>query len=552
MPSIASMRTRRFITIITALILTACSNAPRQILSPPENVPATPPAVSTVNSANTQPTAAEAEPEDDNVQPTEPVNPEPLYSDAWDHIRKNLQLDRHQEQRSVEYKLAWFARNQDYLDRVAERATPYLYYVIQELEKRNMPLDLALLPIVESAYHPFAYSPSHASGIWQFIPSTGKHFGLKQNWWYDGRRDIIAATTAAMDYLQKLYEDFNGDWLLALAAYNSGELNVTRAIKYNKKRNKPTDFWHLRLPRETKGYVPSLLAIAEIVADPAEYGVTLQPIPNETQFAIVDTDGQLDLATAAKLADLSMDEIYTLNPGLNRWATDPDGPYRLLVPVDKAEQFREKLAALPDEERVNWKRHVIRQNETLSQIALLHHTDISTIRTANQLRGNLIRVGQSLLIPSSKLPLKNYTLSLDSRRYAGLTRAGKSGQQYVYTIRRGDTLWDIGRHYGVSIRMLCQWNGLSPRTILRPGQKLNLLLAGNENRDGSTTEVSLKTDDAGTINYTVKQGDSLWLISRRFGVTVAQLMKWNNLSESDLQPGQELILLNAQAATTGA
>ena len=546
------MRIRRCITITIALILAACSTPPRQASLPPADHPDSSPAVSPANGTVEQPETAVAVTEQESKNVQEPVEQTPLYSDAWDRIRKNLKLARHTEQRSVKYKLAWFARNQDYLDRVAERASPYLYYVLDELKNRDMPLELALLPIVESAYHPFAYSPSHASGIWQFIPSTGKHYGLKQNWWYDGRRDIIASTTAAMDYLQKLHEDFNGDWLLALAAYNSGELNVRRAIKYNKKRNKPTDFWHLRLPRETKGYVPSLLAIAEIIASPAKYGISLQPIANKPQFAVVNIEGQLDLATAAKLADLSMDEIYTLNPGFNRWATDPDGPYQLLVPVDKAPLFRENLAALPDEERVSWKRHVIRQGETLGQIATLHHTDIATIKNANQLRGNLIRAGHSLLIPSAKLPLKKYTLSLDSRRYAGLTRADNSGQYYLYTIRRGDTLWDISRHYGVTIRKLCQWNGISPRKILRPGQRLNLRLAENENQTGSTTEVSLNTDTPGTINYTVKRGDSLWLISRRFGVTVAQLMKWNNLSESQLQPGQELILINAQASTTGA
>lgn len=544
------MRSRRFITIIIALLLTACSTTPQQSALIPEEVSPPPSEISPYNAVAAHPDTPE--PEQETKNDTDQVSEVPLYSDAWDRIRKNLKLSRHTDQRSVKYKLAWFARNQDYLDRVADRATPYLHYILGELEKRNMPLDLALLPIVESAYHPFAYSPSHASGLWQFIPSTGKHYGLKQNWWYDGRRDIVAATTAALDYLEKLHKEFNGDWLLALAAYNSGELNVSRAIKYNKRRNKPTDFWHLRLPRETKGYVPSLLAVAEIVSHPGKHGVTLQSIPDEPYFAVVNTGGQLDLATAAKLANLSMDEVYTLNPGFNRWATDPEGPHYLLIPVERKQQFTEQLAALPEEERVSWKRHVINRGQTLSQIASLYHTDIDTIKRANQIRGNLIRAGHSLLIPSSTLPLKNYTLSLDSRRFAGLKRADSSGQRYLYTVRRGDTLWDISRHYGVSIRSLCQWNGISPNKLLHPGQKLDLWLAGNKNQNGSTTKVSQNVNQSRTVNYTVKRGDSLWLISRRFGVTVAQLMEWNNLSKSSLHPGQKLILINTAVAATGA
>ncbi|MGB1800988.1 MAG: transglycosylase SLT domain-containing protein, partial [Gammaproteobacteria bacterium] len=187
------------------------------------------------------------------------------YDDLWVLIQDRLELERHIHKNSVKQKISWFARNQDYLDRVADRAEPYLYHIIQKLEERNMPLDIALLPIVESAFQPFAYSHAHASGIWQFISSTGKRFGLKQNWWYDGRRDIVASTDAALDYLENLHKRFNGNWFHALAAYNSGEGNVERAIRRNKKKGKPTDFWSLKLPRETRNYVPNLLAIAQVL-----------------------------------------------------------------------------------------------------------------------------------------------------------------------------------------------------------------------------------------------------------------------------------------------
>ena len=216
--------------------------------------------------------------------------------DIWKRIASDLRLTRNASEKTTASKLAWFARNQAYLDRVSERASPYIYYIVEELEKRDMPLDLALLPIVESAYNPFAYSPSRASGIWQFIPGTGKNYGLKQNWWYDGRRDIVAATDAALNYLQKLHKEFNGDWLLALAAYNSGEGNVGRAIRRNKNTGKPIDFFSLRLPRETRGYVPSLLAVAEIISDPEKYKVAIKPIENGQYFEQVDINSQIDLA----------------------------------------------------------------------------------------------------------------------------------------------------------------------------------------------------------------------------------------------------------------
>jgi len=474
----------------------------------------------------------------------------PQYDDTWKRIRANLRLSRHTNKFSVKTRINWYKRHQEYLDRVSERATPYLYYIVQQLHKRDMPLELALLPIVESAYQPFAYSPSHASGLWQFIPGTGRLYGLKQNWWYDGRRDVVAATNAALDYLQKLHDKFNNNWLLALAAYNSGELNVARAIRRNRRAGKSTDFWHLHLPRETRGYVPSLLAVAEIVAHPKHYGIKLEPIPNQPYFAKVDVGGQLDLAVAADMTGLSMDELYTLNPGFNRWATDPKGPHYLLVPVDKKDKFKQQLAQLPKDQRVNWKRHIIHRGESLSEIAAHYHTSVATIKDVNHLHGNFIRTGHSLLIPSSKEPLKHYSLSLDNRRYRGLKRIG-SGQKYLYAVRRGDTLWDIGRHYGVSISQLCAWNGISPRHYLRPGQKLTLWLAENDNdknKDDGNDTAELAQTGSGATKYTVHSGDSLWLIARRFNVSVDNLVAWNNISPKHyLRPGQKLVLQLAEA-----
>ncbi len=542
------MQNLRITIIIFAFTLVACNTLPERktvaSVTADESV-ATPASSNVTVSAIPATTITTAQEYDADI------TKQPEFDDIWLRIRHKLSLDNHIERSSVKAKLAWYARHQDYLDRVVDRARPYLYHIVEELDKRNMPVELALLPIVESAYHPFAYSRSHASGIWQFIPGTGRNYGLKQNWWYDGRRDVVAATNAALNYLDKLNREFNGDWLLALAAYNTGERNVARAIARNKKVHKNTDFWSLHLPRETRGYVPSLLAVTELLARPKQYGVQWRAIENKPYFTRIDVQQQLDLATAAKLADISMDEIYTLNPAFNRWATDPDGPHKLLIPVDKSQAFITKLEALPDSERVSWKRHVIKRGENLGQIARNYHTSVRILKQSNNLRNNLIREGHSLLIPNSMHPLKHYTLSLDSRRYRGLKKS-KNGNNQIYTVRRGDTLWDIGRHYGVSIKQLCAWNGISPHSILRPGKKLNLRLAINGENTAKSVPASYKPDSTRQTNYTVKKGDSLWRIARRFSVTVKSLLAWNNLDKNkNLKPGQILLIQGAQNTATG-
>ncbi len=535
---------------IVACTLTACNSLPERKTD--ASVTATDPVTVTTPVTPRTDSTPRAENTLDIVSADKQITDSALaaeHEDIWLRIRDQLVLNRHTDNPTVKARLAWYARHQAYLDRVVERARPYIYHIVGELEKRKMPVELALLPIVESAYHPFAYSRSHASGIWQFIPGTGKLYGLKQNWWYDGRRDIVAATDAALNYLDKLNKEFKGDWLHALASYNSGERKVARSITRNRKAGKPVDFWSLRLPRETRGYVPSLLAVAELLANPDKHGVQWQTVANKPYFDIVATHKQIDLATAAKLADLSMDEIYTLNPGFNRWATDPKGPHYLLIPVDKSQSFTNDLETLADSERITWTRHIIKRGENLGQIARKYHSSVSALKQTNNLRSNLIREGHSLLIPSALYPQKHYTLSMDSRRYRGLKKSG-NGKQHIYTVRRGDTLWDIGRQYGVSIKQLCTWNGLNSRSILRPGKKLTLQLASNE----KNTVQAIPANYAGTdtVKYTVKKGDSLWLIARRFSTSVKKLRALNKLAlKKYLKPGQELIIQNTQSKITG-
>ncbi len=464
-------------------------------------------------------------------------------SDLWERIRQGFAFPAGQHRR-IDGEAKWFSRNQDYLDRVAEHARPYLHYIVSQVEKRGLPTEIVLLPVVESAFQPYAYSSGHAAGIWQFIPATGRRFGLKLNWWYDGRRDIVASTRAALDYLEYLHDYFDGDWLLALAGYNAGEGTVLKAMRYNRRRRRPTDFWSLRLPRETKQYVPRLLALRDIVAAPEKMGISLRPILDEPYLTSVDIDSQLDLATAAKLADMDLEELHQLNPGFNRWATAPDGPHHLLLPLDKAERFADEVAQLPPELRVQWVRHRVRRGETLGGIARRYRTTVRVLRQLNNLRGNLIRAGHYLVIP---IPAR----AGGSQQIANLDIAA-NGDNSIHTVRSGESLWLLSRRYGTTVRELCHWNNISPRALLQPGQRIIVVYSPSS----SIIPASLHTLTApGTvakprkITYRVRRGDSLYRISRRFKVTIKQLRQWNDIKRNQyLQPGQKLTLYVALTA----
>ncbi len=465
--------------------------------------------------------------------------------DLWQRIRNGFSLED-KDHRRIQQQLDWYVRHPAYMRRVAERARPYLYDIVETLENRHIPSEIALLPIVESAFQPFAYSHGRASGIWQFIPSTGRRYGLKQNWWYDGRRDVYTATQSAARLLDNLQKQFNGDWLLALAAYNSGEGTVHRAIKRNRRKGKPTDFWSLKLPPETRAYVPKLLALKKYIQNPGAYNLDMPAIANAPYFERVRIDRQLDLAKAAELAGIKLDQLYQLNPAYNRWATSPNGTSYLLLPQDKAEIFRQKLAKLPDNAHIRWLRHKIRPGETLSSISHKYHTSIQTIKQANHIRGSRLRAGHSLTIPVASRRPQSYRLSANQRKSA-LQNIPRKGIKLTHIVQRGDTFWDLASRHKVSVRKLASWNGMAPRDPLMPGQKLVIW---------SRTGKSVSDNDPGKyfapppsrkitrrIGYRVRPGDSLARISQRFRVSIAQLCRWNRISKHKyLQPGQRLTL----------
>lgn len=466
--------------------------------------------------------------------------PSPDYGDLWNRIRAGFKLE-YEDHPRIDTHRSWYARNPTYMSRVSERAARYLYAIAEKIEERDMPMELALLPIVESAFDPFAYSHGRASGMWQFIPATGRHYGLKQNWWYDGRRDIEASTNAALDYLSTLHGYFGDDWLLALAAYNTGEGNLRKAIRRNKRAGKPTDFWSLSLPRETRAYVPQLLALSQLVADPEKYEIALNPISNEPFYDVVDIDSQIDLAKAAELAEMDIEDLYMLNPAFNRWATDPSGPHQLLIPVNRTATFVENLKDHPLEERLAWETYRVRRGDSLAVLARRFNTTVDTLKDVNQIGGNLIRVGENLLIPTASNKSDFYALSADQRLQQTQGKSGKDDARKVsYTVQRGDSFWDISRRYDVGTRQLAKWNGMAPGDTLQVGQKLviwseDVQTVNEDSRGGRLIR---------ELAYRVRRGDSLARIASKFNLSVKDIAAWNSLEMQDyIHPGQKLKLL---------
>ena len=463
----------KVLSVALLLVTTGCATNPQgtdQIATEP----ALDAAVAPVAKVSPAPTQVAVTPKAENNKPIATFEEGALptnHADIWSRMRAGFSIPA-LDSPLVEREARWFASNPEYMARMMERAKLYLYYIAEEVEKRGMPMEIALLPAIESAYKANAYSRARASGLWQFIPSTGRLYGLQTNWWYDGRRDVQASTQAALDYLEKLHKDFDGDWHLAIAAYNAGEGRVMRARAQNRRKGKPDDYLSLRqLKAETRHYVPKLMAMASIVADPSRYGVQLADIPNDPYFALVETGSQVDLGVVAKLVDLPIDDLHLINPGYRRWATDPNGPHELLVPADKKDDLIEGLSNLPEEQRIKWQHHAVKRGETLSEIGRRYGLSVETLRTANNLRSNLLRVGQDLLIPISSRPL---TVAAVRTNYKSSASIAQRGRPVVHRVRRGDTLSGIARRYNVMVRQLTKWNFISADDILRLGQKLKI------------------------------------------------------------------------------
>ena len=514
---------------------------------------------------------------------------------VWTHIDDGLRISD-VSRVEVDKWRTWFLQHQGKLEQIFDNSRPFLYYVVSAIAQRGLPMELALLPAIESGYNPKAYSPAAAAGLWQFIPGTARNFGLQNTRYGDPRLSLTASTNAALDYLSYLYNYFGGNWLLAIASYNAGQGTVSAAIQQNVAAGKPTDFWDLDLPEQTENYVAELLALAQIIKNASAYHVSLPVIPNAAHIAVVTTPKSVALNVAANLMNMPVSELRRLNAGLSYGVAPAD--YQLVVPKGKAGALKTALLSMPQEVATRpiaapaaaprLSHITLRRGETLWHLAQRAGVSITNLKRWNHIRSARdLRVGQRLVVygtgglrhavyAQNSQPLRvrpGNTLSQLAQR-AGVSvhdlmrwnhirsarglqvgeilhiRGGGSAPAPVYTaarshqrltVRPGESLWQIAQRAGVGVSVLAHANHLTERTVLHPGQVLNIpahtvVAAINHRQERAATR-------GRTTTYVVRQGDTLWQIAQQFHVQPHSLMQWNRLaSASDIQPGSRLTI----------
>ena len=408
------------------------------------------------------PFAADAQEIKDRLRGLSSIDRTAPVDNLWQRIRLGFAM-ADLDNSVVREKTAYYAARPDYLQRMFDRSRLYLYHIVEEIEKRGLPTELALLPMVESAFNPRAYSRAHASGIWQFIPGTGKRFELEQNWWYDERRDIIESTSAALDYLEKLYE-MHGDWHLALASYNWGENAVARAIAKNRAAGRPTDYESLPMPAETRQYVPKLQALKNIIANPQPLGVDIGPIPNQPYFATVTDLRDIDVQLAARLAEMPVEDFLALNPGFSRPIIRASVTPRIVLPADRVEVFHENLERLGEKSLVTWKTYHPRSGETFESIARKHGMTVAQLKEVNGIATRSKALPRLLVVPTKDTSVRKLPIM-----YAPPIPI--STRRIFHTVKPGETLASIANQHRVSVEDIKRWNGVSKAV---PGRTLAL------------------------------------------------------------------------------
>lgn len=444
---------------------------------------------------------------------------------VWDVLRGQFSLNHEATQPAVQHQIRWIVAHPSYLQKVARQSEPYIYHIVTEIKKRKLPGELALIPMIESSYDPFAYSGAGAAGLWQLMPGTGTDLGLKQDWWFDGRRSIGPSTNAALNYLAYLHHFFNGDWVLAFAAYDSGEGTLARIIKNSHQTKGKINFWSLNVPQETRAYIPRLLALAEVIQNPKRYRVELPDIPHAPYFEEVNIGSQIDLNHAAKLAGISYKDLIKLNPGFNRWATAPYRPYKLLIPADKVLNFNRNLAHVPLDERVSWTRHHVSAGDNLVLIAQKYHTTVNLIKELNQLKSNAVKKGQFVLIPSGEKPVVATKASAPAPITPPHFMAHKQ-YKVIHIVQKNETYAQVQSKYGVTTKNIQTWNHLDGKKPLRQG--LQLIIWKQANTIGT---------------YIVKRGDTLSAIAKQNNTKTSRLVQLNpQLKSAHLRIGQKITL----------
>ena len=453
--------------------------------------------------------------------------PPPRYENLWLRISSGLQLRQYYERPEVREQMRLFESRPDYFEQVGERARPFLHNIVEQIEQRGMPMEIALMPFVESGFNPYARSPRAAAGPWQFMAGTGRSLGLRVDEWFDGRRDPIQATTAALDYLEIQHQRFEGNWLLAFAAYNSGPATVSRAVRAVSAHPRAIDFWELPLPVETRTHVPRILALAGILADVFESGgeteFSLPDIANEEALERVKIGGGASLVLAAELAGLEPEIMRGLNPGFRQWWTPLDGgPDFVHLPAGNAAALRRALRQDPGAVQVASTRYRIQAGDTLSGIARAAFVSVDVLRSRNGLNDDFIVAGDYLWIPG---PGPDALHEYDGMAPGGPAPPSTESRQRTHIVQPGDSLWAIARRHGLEVDALARLNRIAPSDLILPGQRL-LLAAGAE---------------AGIDIYRIRRGDTLGRIARRHDVSLEDVLRWNSLEANQvIFPGQML------------
>ena len=441
-------------------------------------------------------------------------------------ILSTVDSDRYQ------YRVDQLTRNKKQLETLGHRAAPYLRYIIQQAYDSRIPTGLAILPMVESKFQPFAYSQVGATGLWQLMPGTASGYGLSLDWWYDARRDTIASTRAALSYLKYLHNYFH-DWLLAIAAYNAGEGRILKAIHKNMKKHLPIDYWSLQLPKQTKNYVPTFLAYLEIFSHPDRYQLDIGNLPEELAWKKFSLPGAMHLSQIASMAGISVATLRTYNPGYRR---DVTGPHYLsvLIPEYAADKMEEKLQALDSNDKplTEWLHYKVRKGDTLSEIAAKHQTTTHLLKYVNHLKNAKLKIGQNLYIPLHKksllVPVAKHLhdMKIDQRIISESRLPGP--KQLHYVVRRGDTRKRVARRFHVKEAQLIYWNGLSWNDRLIPGQHLTIW-----RKDHSSHRRRL-------ILHKVRSGETLAYLARKYGTQIKTIKRNNHLTSSLIRIGEKL------------
>ena len=387
----------------------------------------------------------------------------------------------------------------------------FLYFVIKELEKNNLPIELSILPYIESNYDPFSISPSGAVGMWQFMPRTGRLYELNKSWWSEDRHDPFKSTEAAIGYLKYLYQRFDGDIYLSIAAYNAGPSLVDKRINQNKRKGEDIDFWSLNLPTQTKNYVPKYIALRELILNPEKYGITLPNIPYESVVQKITIPGQVEILALSEYLEIKPELLYKLNAGYTKWASAPKDESIFFIPKEKYFLFSSEKNPFNKTNDINWISHTVNKGDNLWDLAIKYDTEVAVIKEVNYLNNDLLSINDNLLIPLGKTKSNNFI------------------PYEMYIVSEGDTLWSIAKKYNLNVNDLARMNSLNKNEYLQLGQQLSI---GNKNIYRNMESKKR------TILYSVKQGDNLFKISELFDVTISSIEEINKFSNPTLMPGQ--------------